>query len=138
MPVRRHPGRDLGGHAASPRGRPRRVAGLRPVQWVGDVSYSLYLWHWPIFMFAPYITGMPSPPWLMVLLVVISLAVAGLSKRWIEDPFRARPRERHPGAARGAARQSRGRIAVVVRAGVVLRTGRRAATRVEQSRSERD
>lgn len=65
-----------------------RVAGLRPVQWVGDVSYSLYLWHWPIFMFTPYITGVPSPPWLMVLLVLVSLAVAGLSKRWIEDPFR--------------------------------------------------
>lgn len=65
-----------------------RVAGLRPVQWVGDVSYSLYLWHWPIFMFVPYITGVPSPPWLMVLLVLVSLTVAGLSKRWIEDPFR--------------------------------------------------
>ncbi|WP_232498045.1 acyltransferase family protein [Agromyces humatus] len=65
-----------------------RLAGLRPVQWVGDVSYSLYLWHWPIFMFTPYITGVPSPPWLMVLLVAFSLLVAGLSKRWIEDPFR--------------------------------------------------
>ena len=58
------------------------------MQWVGDVSYSLYLWHWPIFMFTPYITGVPSPPWLMVLLVLVSLTVAGLSKRWIEDPFR--------------------------------------------------
>lgn len=67
---------------------PTRMAATRPVQWVGDVSYSLYLWHWPIFMFTPYLTGMPSPPWLMVLLVVISLVVAGASKRWIEDPFR--------------------------------------------------
>ena len=67
---------------------PARLAALRPVQWTGDVSYSLYLWHWPIFMFTPYITGMPSPPWLMALLVLVSLAVAGLSKRWIEDPFR--------------------------------------------------
>lgn len=67
---------------------PARVAGLRPVQWMGDVSYSLYLWHWPIFMFVPYLTGMPSPPWLMVLLVLVSFVVAGLSKRFIEDPFR--------------------------------------------------
>ncbi|MDQ0893246.1 acyltransferase family protein [Agromyces ramosus] len=67
---------------------PTRMAATRPVQWVGDVSYSLYLWHWPIFMFTPYLTGMPSPPWLMVLLVIISLVVAGASKRWIEDPFR--------------------------------------------------
>jgi len=67
---------------------PARVAGLRPVQWMGDVSYSLYLWHWPIFMFVPYFTGVPSPPWLMVLLVGLSFAVAGLSKRFVEDPFR--------------------------------------------------
>lgn len=67
---------------------PARLAALRPVQWTGDVSYSLYLWHWPIFMFTPYLTGVPSPPWMMVLLVALSLLVAGFSKRWIEDPFR--------------------------------------------------
>jgi len=66
------------------------VVGLRPVQWVGDVSYSLYLWHWPIFMFTPMITGVPSPPALMVVLVGVSLIVAGLSKRFVEDPFRRR------------------------------------------------
>lgn len=71
-----------------------RLTGLPPVQWVGDVSYSLYLWHWPVFMFVPYITGVPSPAWLMVVLVGLSLAIAGLSKRWIEDPFRIR----RPGA----------------------------------------
>ena len=71
-----------------------RLTGLPPVQWVGDVSYSLYLWHWPVFMFVPYITGVPSPAWLMVALVGLSLAIAGLSKRWIEDPFRTR----RPGA----------------------------------------
>jgi peptidoglycan/LPS O-acetylase OafA/YrhL len=68
---------------------PTRLAALPPVQWLGDVSYSLYLWHWPIFLLVPYITGVPSPPWAMVLLVVLSLAVASLSKRCIEDPFRA-------------------------------------------------
>ncbi|HZW41804.1 MAG TPA: acyltransferase [Agromyces sp.] len=97
---------------------PTRIGATRPVQWVGDVSYSLYLWHWPIFMFAPFLTGVPSPPWLMVLLVVVSLAVAGLSKRWIEDPFRqgrkavpVRPTLMLGGLA--------GLIAVVVGAGVV-------------------
>jgi len=67
---------------------PARAAGLAPVQWTGDISYSLYLWHWPIFMFVPFITGVPSPPWLMVLLVVAAFAVAAASKRWIEDPAR--------------------------------------------------
>ena len=71
------------------------VAGLRPVQWFGGISYSLYLWHWPIIMFTPYITGRPSQAPVMVLLLVLSIVVADASKRWIEDPFRrAVPRER--------------------------------------------
>jgi peptidoglycan/LPS O-acetylase OafA/YrhL len=73
---------------------PARVSALRPVQWMGDISYSLYLWHWPIFMFVPFITGVPSPGWLMVLLVVASFAVAAGSKRWIEDPIRFGPARR--------------------------------------------
>ncbi|KQM84299.1 acyltransferase [Agromyces sp. Leaf222] len=66
------------------------VVGLRPVQWVGDISYSLYLWHWPIFMFTPMVTGVPSPPALMVVLVGVSLIVSAFSKRFVEDPFRRR------------------------------------------------
>jgi peptidoglycan/LPS O-acetylase OafA/YrhL len=66
------------------------VAALRPVQWFGGISYSLYLWHWPIIMFTPYLTGQPSEAPVMVLLLMLSIAVADASKRWIEDPFRAR------------------------------------------------
>ncbi|WP_350349150.1 acyltransferase [Agromyces sp. G08B096] len=71
-----------------PRWSPAALLRLAPVQWTGDLSYSLYLWHWPIIMLAPYVTGIPSPPWIMVLLVVLSFAVSDLSKRCIEDPFR--------------------------------------------------
>ncbi|MFF2275484.1 acyltransferase family protein [Agromyces sp. NPDC058126] len=107
---------------------PASVARLRPVQWTGDVSYSLYLWHWPIFMFTPYLTGMPSPPWLMVVLVAVSVLVAGLSKRWIEDPFRQGRRGlglRPVFLLSGLA----GLIAVIVGAGVVAPSmaGERAA-----------
>ncbi|MCU1635601.1 MAG: hypothetical protein JWQ68_840 [Cryobacterium sp.] len=64
------------------------MARLIPVQWLGDVSYSLYLWHWPILLMTPFITGVPSEPWVMATLLVLSLVAAGLSKRWIEDSFR--------------------------------------------------
>lgn len=97
---------------------PARLAALPPVQWMGDVSYSLYLWHWPIFMFTPFLIGMPSPPWVMALLVVLAFLVAGLSKRLIEDPFRAPRaglRARHSFVLGGAVAV----VAVVVGAGVV-------------------
>jgi peptidoglycan/LPS O-acetylase OafA/YrhL len=98
---------------------PARLAAWRPVQWTGDVSYSLYLWHWPIFMFAPYLTGVPSPPWLMALLVVLALAVSAASKRWIEDPFR-RARGRvlaRPTLVLGGIATA---VAVIVGAGVAM------------------
>jgi peptidoglycan/LPS O-acetylase OafA/YrhL len=86
------------------------VAALRPVQWFGGISYSLYLWHWPIIMFTPFITGQPSEAPVMLLLLVLSVAVADASKRWIEDPFRAPATRRVPvgrvrriGVASGAA-----------------------------------
>lgn len=94
------------------------LARLRPVQWLGDVSYSLYLWHWPIFMFTPFLIGRPSPAWVMVLLVVLSLLVAGLSKALIEDPFRTRtnPVSARPGVLLGAIGMI---VAAVVGAGLV-------------------
>jgi peptidoglycan/LPS O-acetylase OafA/YrhL len=114
---------------------PAQLAALPPVQWMGNVSYSLYLWHWPIFMFMPYLTGMPSPPWLMVLLVAVSLLVAGLSKRYIEDPFRtpANGLRARPSVVLGALAAV---MALVVGAGVVA-PGVAAERSVACSRSDR-
>ena len=59
---------------------------------VGLVSYSLYLWHQPIFVFTRLYS--PAPPSLPVfgLLGLLSLGVAYLSWRFIEQPFRNRNR----------------------------------------------
>ncbi|HEX7537474.1 MAG TPA: acyltransferase family protein [Dermatophilaceae bacterium] len=69
-----------------------RVFRLRPVQWLGDVSYSVYLWHWPLLVFAPYLLrhtlGTPE----LLGLLVICLVIAGLSKRYVEDATRFWPR----------------------------------------------
>jgi len=77
---------------------------LGPVRWIGDVSYSMYLWHWPLLVFAPYLLGhILNTPDLLVL-VLICVVVAGLSKRFIEDATRFWPRlTRTPKAALVAA-----------------------------------
>ena len=36
---------------------PRRLLALRPVQFVGDISYSIYLWHWPLLILAPFVVA---------------------------------------------------------------------------------
>lgn len=60
----------------------------RPARWVGRVSYSLYLWHWPLLVLPVLVTGDALGPWERGVLVGVALALAALSERWIERPFR--------------------------------------------------
>jgi len=65
-----------------------RPLSARPVQWLGDVSYSLYLWHWPLIALVPYVTGGHLGWFDKFVIVVVSLTLAGLTKRYVEDRFR--------------------------------------------------
>ncbi len=55
---------------------------------IGKISYSLYLWHWPLIIFMRYILDralfMPEK----LLIIGASFVLAYLSWRWIEQPFR--------------------------------------------------
>lgn len=66
-----------------------RWLGARPVEYLGDISYSLYLWHWPVIVFAKQGLGIDSLGlWSGLAVLLISLVLAALSKRYIEDAFR--------------------------------------------------
>lgn len=54
--------------------------------WIGDRSYSWYLWHWPILMLG-FSLGFESLFWPKVSLVLLSLLVATISYRYVEQPF---------------------------------------------------
>ncbi|NIJ08072.1 peptidoglycan/LPS O-acetylase OafA/YrhL [Sphingomonas vulcanisoli] len=68
------------------------LLGRRPVTWIGALSYSLYLWHWPLIVFAEYATDAPLHGWDTVAVVVIAVVAAWLSLHFIEAPFRDRAR----------------------------------------------
>jgi peptidoglycan/LPS O-acetylase OafA/YrhL len=61
----------------------------RPLRWVGERSYSLYLWHWPIFTVTRPQLDLPldGPPLLILRLGLTSLCAA-LSYRYVERPIR--------------------------------------------------
>ena len=54
--------------------------------WIGNRSYSWYLWHWPVFMLGV-AWGVPSRVGGTTCLILLSLLFAMLSYRWIELPF---------------------------------------------------
>lgn len=66
-----------------------RWLGFRPVQYLGDISYSLYLWHWPVI--ALYKRFHPGEFGLLngLGIVLVSLVLAAISKKWLEDAFRS-------------------------------------------------
>jgi peptidoglycan/LPS O-acetylase OafA/YrhL len=61
------------------------VLGVRLATWVGGISYSLYLWHWPLIVVATYVFGGLSLVQGLAV-VAISLVPAYLSYRFIEVP----------------------------------------------------
>ena len=63
---------------------------LRPVVFIGLISYSLYLWHWPVLVFSKYLATDPIPQGLRILLLLASLLLAVLSWKFVEIPFRQR------------------------------------------------
>lgn len=64
------------------------ILGSRLVVFVGLVSYSWYLWHWPLLSFARVASDLPLS-WSQGLLIsLLSFALACISYRWVEQPFR--------------------------------------------------
>jgi len=67
-----------------------RALSFRPVVGVGLISYSLYLWHQPLFAFARN-RSLEDPPALTYLaLIGIAFSLTYLSWRYVEKPFRAK------------------------------------------------
>lgn len=67
-----------------------RVLGCWPLAKLGDVSYSWYLWHWPLLVFAS-VRWPQHGPMLTAGAVLLSLLLAWLSYRWVENPIRTHP-----------------------------------------------
>ncbi|MBK4997758.1 acyltransferase [Pseudomonas sp. S31] len=59
----------------------------RPMVFIGLVSYSLYLWHWPLIAYLNYLE-VPMSAGLAVLVMASALLLAWLSWRYVEKPFR--------------------------------------------------
>ncbi|GMA20118.1 acyltransferase [Arsenicicoccus piscis] len=64
------------------------------VQWLGRISYSIYLWHWPIIFLLPFVLGHDLTLAWKAICVVLILVLAHLSQKYVEDATRFVPRLR--------------------------------------------
>jgi peptidoglycan/LPS O-acetylase OafA/YrhL len=65
-----------------------KILSMRWLVFIGRISYSWYLWHWPLLAFLRVATGGPLPATARVVAVSLSFGLAVLSYYWIEQPFR--------------------------------------------------
>jgi peptidoglycan/LPS O-acetylase OafA/YrhL len=72
---------------AEAKGAPASLLSLSPVRYVGRISYSWYLWHWPALIFAAVIWG-PLSIAAGLAVVAVSWIPTAATHRWIEDPIR--------------------------------------------------
>jgi len=66
----------------------RRLLSMPPLVFVGKVSYSWYLWHWPLLSFLHIICGNNLPSAAPFLAIALAFAAAVLSYFFVEQPFR--------------------------------------------------
>ncbi len=65
------------------------ILAQQPLRWIGERSYGIYLWHWPIFMITrPSQDISLTGPANLVLRLALTLAAAELSYRFVEEPIR--------------------------------------------------
>ena len=66
----------------------QRLLSLKACVGIGLLSYSMYLWHQPIFVFARYLFGLPVGSYMFLALTVLATLLALFSWRFVERPFR--------------------------------------------------
>ena len=69
-----------------------KVLAIKPIQWLGDKSYSIYLWHWPVLILAPLVLHRAPTLGNKIGLLASTVVLAWLTHKFIETPMSlARP-----------------------------------------------
>ena len=79
----------LSGKNSHTKGIVNRLLALKPLVFLGLLSYSMYLWHWPIFSFIKYV-GLELSLNKLLFALALTVVLSYFSWRYVEKPFRYR------------------------------------------------
>ena len=97
-----------------------RIFGWRPLRWLGECSYGIYLWHYPVIALTSPAVNTGGPDLLRSLWQIgLSIALAALSRYLIEEPIRYGRRKRSPQRASDLPRRQRKPLVSAVRVSVM-------------------
>lgn len=95
-----------------------RYLGSQPWRYIGQRSYGLYLWHWPVFLVLRPGIDIPITGWpAIALMFAVTFGIAELSYRYLEMPIRRGALGRWLKALRDRERPDHSRVARVILAG---------------------
>lgn len=76
-------------------GLANRLLASKPLVFLGGISFTIYLWHWPIFIFyKTYFNIETIGLWQGVSIMIASVALAYVTNKYVEMPFRKIPRDK--------------------------------------------
>jgi peptidoglycan/LPS O-acetylase OafA/YrhL len=67
---------------------PGRWLSMAAPRFLGRISYSLYLWHWPVLVLPAAALDARLPWWARGALVLVAIGLAAATQHWVEDPLR--------------------------------------------------
>ena len=98
---------------AHPRSFLARVFALKPFVWIGQRSYGMYLWHFPIIELLQPRNATALPWWIYLVVIALTIGIAHLSYEFVETPIRRN-------GFRAFFRQLRDMLPALVASGLVL------------------
>lgn len=67
-----------------------KILSLKPIVFIGLISYSLYLWHWPVVVYSKYVSIIEPDPSQLALMISVMFVLSILTWKFVEIPFRTK------------------------------------------------